>query len=335
MGRFKSIDVDEIISRGNIRDGDVSKLRRAFYDDGDISPEEAAALFQIHRACNVKDESWADFFIEAVTDYIVRQAEPEGYVTVENADWFIAALGGEAGVRTKTEIEALISVIEQARWSPPRLAAFAMDQVVQAVQKGSGPLRAGSEAPAGQILEAEVDLLRRIIYGFGGDGCIAVTRAEAQRLFEIDAEVRDGEPNPAWTELFVKAVANVVMGASGYKVPCREEALRAEMWLDERGELSLAGMAAAIAREGLRGVISAYSEQSAEERAIARLERQRLEIVTGEQLDRDEVAWLCAQLSRDGTLSRNEQELMVFLRDNAPTLDARLEDLVERLAPAA
>ena len=63
--------------------------------------------------------------------------------------------------------------------------------------------------------------------------------------------------------------------------------------------------------------------------------RQRLEIVTGEQLDRDEVTWLCAQLSRDGALSRNEQELMVFLRDNAPTLDARLEDLVERLAPAA
>lgn len=335
MSRFKSIDVEEITSRGNIRDGDVARLRRAFYDDGDISPDEAGALFAIHRACNVKDESWADFFVEAVTDYVVRQAEPMGYVTAENAAWLIQALGGDSGVRSKTEYEALISVIEDARWSPPSLAAFAMDQIVRAVKEGQGPMRAGLDDAPGQILETEVDLLRRIIYGFGGDGCIAVTRPEAERLFEIDAAVREGDPNPAWTELFVKAIANVVLGASGYKVPSREEALRAEMWLDERGELSPAGMVAAIAREGLQGVIGAYFEQSPEERAIARLERQRLEIVTGEELQADEVAWLCAQFSRDGEVSRNEQELIYFLRDNAPTLDARLEELVERLAPAA
>lgn len=335
MGRFKSIDVEEIMSRGNIRDGDVARLRRAFYDDGDISAAEADALFEIHRACNVKDESWADFFVEAVTDYVVRQAEPEGYVTAENAEWLIASLGGEAGVRTKTEIEVLISVLEEARWSPPSLAAYAMDQVVRAVKDGSGPLRAGVENRRRFIMDAEVELLRRIIYAFGGDGCVAVTRPEAERLFEIDALLGEDAANPAWTELFVKAVANVVLGASGYRVPSREEALRAEMWLDERGELSLSGMVSAIAHEGLRGVINAYSEQSPEARAISRLERQRLEIVTGEELEADETEWLCAQLARDGLLSQNEQELILFLRDHAPTLDARFEELVERLAPAA
>ncbi|MEO1544167.1 MAG: hypothetical protein AAFR75_09150, partial [Pseudomonadota bacterium] len=65
MSSFKSVDVGEIIARGNIRDGDVQRLRRAFYADGDISGDEASQLFAIHDVCNVQDDSWADFFVEA------------------------------------------------------------------------------------------------------------------------------------------------------------------------------------------------------------------------------------------------------------------------------
>lgn len=335
MGRLKSVDVNEIIERGNIREGDVLSLRRAFYDDGVIEPSEAKLLFDIHDACNVQDEGWADFFVEAVTDYCVRQAEPEGYVTVENADWLIEAICRDGHITTKTELEALISVIETARWSPPRLAAFALDQVKHAVLKGDGPLRTGGKLEPGVIQEGEVDLLRRMIYGFGGDGSVGVTSAEAKVLFEIDEALGDDAFNAAWTELFVKAIANVVMGASGYQVPSREEALRVEAWLDERGDLSPFELASKVAQEGLSGVISSYFGQSKEDRAIARLERQRLEIVTGEQITDDEVQWLCDRLGGNGTLSPNEAALIEFLREHAPTLDARLEELVERLAKAA
>ncbi|MEO1280203.1 MAG: hypothetical protein AAFV69_00565 [Pseudomonadota bacterium] len=336
MSSFKSVDVGEIIARGNIRDGDVQRLRRAFYADGDISADEASQLFAIHDACNVQDDSWADFFVEAVSDYMVRQAQPEGYVTVENADWLLEAISRDGFVQTKTELDALIRVIDDARWSPPRLIAFALDQVKLAVIEGNGPLRSGQQLQAGLIADAEVDLIRRMIYAFGGDGCIGVTRAEAEKLFEIDAALLDASQCPAWTELFVKAVANVVMGSSGYAVPSREEALRSEAWLDEAGgTLDPAAMVTSIARQGLSGVISAYRQQSSEERAIARLERQRLEIVTGEELTQDEITWICEQIERDGLLSANEHALIQFLQEEAPALDARLEDVVRRLAAAA
>lgn len=335
MEKFKSVDVGEILARGNIRDGDVKRLRRAFYDDGDISVNEAEALFALHDGCNVQDESWVDFFVEAVVDYVVRQAQPEGYVTVENADWLIARISQDGLVKTKSELEALISVIDRARWSPPRLVAFALDQVVKAVVSGEGALRSGQDLKQGEIAEAEVDLIRRMIYAFGGDGSVGITPAEAEKLFEIDAAIGDDAINPAWTELFVKAIANLVLGASGYEVPSREEALRAEVWLEERGDLAPSAVAGAVVSGGFSGVINAYREQSAEQRAIARLERQRLEIVTGEELPKDEIAWLCAHLGRDGQLSVNEQALIDYLRENANGLDPQLEAVVSRLAKAA
>ncbi|MEO1205795.1 MAG: hypothetical protein AAFV45_05635 [Pseudomonadota bacterium] len=336
MSSFKSVDVDEILARGNIRDGDVQRLRRAFYSDGDISASEANDLFKIHDACNVQDDTWADFFVEAVTDYVVRQAQPEGYVTIENADWLLEAISRDGMVQTKTELDALIYVIDQARWSPPRLIAFALDQVKLAVIEGNGPLRSGQQLTPGTITDAEVDLIRRMIYAFGGDGCIGVTRAEAEKLFEIDAALVDATACPAWTELFVKAIANVILGSSGYAVPSREEALRSEAWLnDEEATLDPGAMIVSIAKQGLSGVLAAYRMQSKEDRAIAKLERQRLEIVTGEELTQDEINWLCEQIDRDGVLSTNEHALIQFLSEEMPQLDARIEDVVQRLAVAA
>ncbi|MEL7049142.1 MAG: hypothetical protein AAFO75_09325, partial [Pseudomonadota bacterium] len=322
-------------SRGNIRDGDVQNLRRAFYADGEISADEAAHLFQIHSACSVQDESWAEFFIEAITDYMVRQAQPEGYVTIENADWLMENLSPGGFVQTKTELNVLINIIDQARWSPPRLIAFALEQVKHAVISGEGPLRSDRPVDVGAISDAEVDLIRRMIYAFGGDGCISVTKAEAEKLFEIDAALRPSMPSSAWTELFVKAVANVLLGSSGYAVPSREEALRSEAWLEDETSLTPIDMVKSIAQQGLSGVISAYRQQSKEERAIARLERQRLEIVTGEEMTEDEVTWLCDQLSRDGALSHNEAALIDFLSTEAPELDPRIMDEVARLKNVA
>ena len=71
----------EIKARGSIKDADVLKLRRSYYDDGHITAEEADTIFTLNDACPVQDPAWADCFIETITDYIVDQAEPEGYLT--------------------------------------------------------------------------------------------------------------------------------------------------------------------------------------------------------------------------------------------------------------
>lgn len=335
MGVLKAVGIDEIMKRGSIKDIDVLKLRAAYYEDGQITEDEAEMLFAVNAGSPVQDPVWAPFFIEAITDYIVNQAEPEGYITATNADWLIKRVAKSGRVDSKTGLDLLINVVEKARWSPASLARFALEQVKLAVFHGDGPLRVSGTTARPEIGEADVELLRRIIYAFGGDGNVGVTRSEAEVLFDINDALGEEPPHPAWTSLFVKAIANSVMASSGYAVPSREEALRRDEWLDSRNEFSLRSVAGAFSLASLKSIWSGYREQSSEERALARLERQRIEIITSEEITEGEAAWLIEQIGRDGKPSLGEQALLAFFKSECPSLLPSLAEVIERCHRAA
>jgi hypothetical protein len=335
MSIIKSLSFDEICQRGTITDTDVQRLRSLFYDDAHISREEAEALFSLNNTCLDNDASWPEFFVEALCDYLINEVEPKGYLTGANADWLIQRIAQDGIVNSETELELLVAVIEKARWCPERLVRYALEQVEHAVIYGAGPLRSGAHLEAGRVTDGDVDLLRRALYAFGGEGNIAVTRSEAEVLFRINDATCDADNAPAWEELFVKAIANAVMAASGYKVPTREEAMRREQWLEQRGDLSAGAFVAAIGRGGLKGIRAAYAQQTPEERAIARLEQQRIEIITNEEVTGGEVEWLVDWIGRDDQLTRNERALLAFLKAESPELHPSLEPLLGRLEEAA
>jgi hypothetical protein len=211
---------------------------------------------------------------------------------------------------------------------------FALEQVRTAVIDGTGPLRSGKTLEPGRVCEAEVDLMRRILYSFGGDGNIAVTRPEAEVLFDIDEATAAADNHPAWTDLFVKAIASCVMAASGYAAPPREVALARDAWLDRRGDLSLEAMLGGMGA-GLNGLFGGYREQTEEEQAIARLTQQKIEIVTHEAVTTAEAAWLAERIGRDGKLTPNERAMLTFLKAESPAIDPVLRQLLERATAAA
>jgi len=336
MSGLRSLPFDEIMRRGSIGHTDVSILRRVFHEDGIVSPDEAELLLKLNVACHVQDRDWADFFVEALTDYLVFQESPRGYLTSVNAHWLIDRLSHDGRIDRKTELELVINVLDKARWAPISLVKFALEQVKYAVISGSGPLRNGKSLEAGRITEGEVDLLRRMLYAFGGDGHVAVTRDEADILFDIDEAVRDAAANPAWTDLFVKAIANVMMSASGYAVPSREEALRQEAALENpEQQTSVLASLLSMVQSNLASVRDAYHDQTAEERALARLEHQRIEIITNEEITEAEATWLVGRLGRDGRMSPSETALVAYLKQESPKIHPALTEAVDRLGRAA
>jgi hypothetical protein len=335
MSVVKGLSVQELLKRGSIRDLDVARFRRAFYQDGAIDLDEAETLFAINDACPVQDAAWSGLFIEAVTDFIVNRQTPEGYVTHDNATWLIARISQDGRIDSKTELELLAAVIDKARWAPESLCLFAIDQVRRAVLTGSGPLRAGQSLAPGMINNAEVDLVRRVLLAFAGSGGIAITRGEAEVLFDIEESLGTDEVNAAWTELFVKAVANALMSISGYKLPSREDALRHKAFLDRRGDMAPAAVLTQMVRTSLADVWTFYGEQTREERAIAELERRRIEIITNEEITPIEADWLACRLARDRALSANERALIEYLRTESPCIGPALRDLVGKIGIAA
>lgn len=333
MSAVKGLPVGELISRGSIKDTDVGRLRRALQESGPLDRISADALCDLDGACRVRDPSWAPFFIGAIADYIVTREAPEGYVATANADWLRARFTREGRAVSKTALDLLAQVIEKARWAPESLCLFVIGEVRAAVVSGSGPLRGGRVLVGGCIVPDEVELVRRVLLGFGRDG-IAITRGEADALLAIEEALSPDTLNASWTDLFVKAIANGLMAASGHVTPPRAEALKSELWL-ETTDLAAATALQKLVRASLLGVWASYRAESREERAIALLERRRVEIITSEPIVPIEARWLGERLRLHGAMTANKQALFDVLRSDSPRINPALQSLLGEIGLAA
>lgn len=310
MRVLKSVSVEEFEFRGSIKDSDVARLKAAFATEPDIHEDEAEALLRLNRTCPVQAPSWSGFLVDMIADYILNQSGPEGYITAEKSDWLVARLSTDGWIANRAELDLLVAILGRARWFPLSLATFALGQVAGAAIHGYGPLRVGRGASPvpGTIGEQDVVLIRTILNAFAGDSALALTRAEAEILMAIDDAVSGRPQPPAWVDLFAKAVSNVLLAEQGYAVPPRPVALRPRVSAGQ--PLPLDRQVAA----SLGFLAQDYYRPSVEERALARLERQRIEIVTGELLNSEETGWLTSRLGAETPCSPLVEAIAAHLR---------------------
>lgn len=294
---------------------DVLAIRRIIYPDGTISLAEANWLFEVNAQIAAPGEDWRRLFVEALTDFTVYQAQPRSYVTEDKVDCLIARIMQDGRVDPATELEVVVNVLEKAISAPGPLAVFGLRKVQEQVLR------------ANRISETEVQLLRRVLHAAGGQQAIAITREEAEVLYAIH-DARDGqEDDPAWLDLFSKAMLNHLMFASGFTPPTREEALAREAWLDDTRVNPMGFLARMV--QSLGSILSVYRQPDFGEEYLAR--REALQ-AAAEQVTDEEAAWLAARMRRDGQLSAAEQALIATLRSEQPRLHPLIQEAVDRLA---
>lgn len=319
-----------LTSRNKVTAEDVIMLRQEVFRDGVVSRGEAEALFAVDRTCANRCPEWTEFFVEAVTDYIVRQEEPVGYISEDNAAWLIRAVTSDGLVDTAGELEILIKSLEIAHSAPAELAAFALRQVAAAVLDGKGALANGENLTPGVIGSSEVEVLRRILHAGGGENGTVISRSEAEVLFDLNDRTSESANSPEWNDLFMKAVANMLMCASGYTPPSREEALAREQFFADT-DVDVGGFMKRMVSGGLTAIINAYTAPSGlEETRRDRNETFEMESRAAEKISADEARWLAERIGRDGVVHNNEQALLNFIRNNSPDIHPDLKPLLDK-----
>ena len=325
--------VKKILARGKITADDVLELRHNVFWKGVVTPDDAEMVFALNDPLEKDaDASWAPFFVEALTDYVVIQAEPSGYISEENADWLMAHIARSSGrVDSACEFELLVKTLERAKVSPVKLVAFALEQVKFGVIGADCHISAARSCEPGVVDRAETELVRRILFAFGGDGNIAVTRQEAGVLFDINDATSETKNDPAWSDLFVKALANFLMSTLGYQVPTRQDALRREAWLDAPtpglGDFMsqmLAGSLNAMWDACTNGTLDGEPRHSNESSGFT--------IGSEPQVNADDARWLAERMRRDHKLRNNEAALINFLKSKQAYLHPQLIPVLDCVA---
>jgi hypothetical protein len=292
------------------RPQDVLAMRLAVFDDAIVSQTDAEALMALDECMSQPCLEWRAFFVEALTDFIVQQEQPRGYVDAAKARWLMTRITRDATVKPN-ELELLVRVLETATSVPPELQKFTLKQVRHFVLFGE---------TRNSVSDREVEILRRTLFASAGEGSIAITRDEAEILFDIANATREAANAASWADFFAKAVVNLLMAAKGYSAPSREVALRRGRWLNDRSAdpISFTGRVLASLSNGLLINYSLMEEGA----AFAETSGEETIAVT-------EAEWLAERVKKDGILSEIEQIMLQRIRAEASNLHPTLQPLFE------
>lgn len=296
-------DVTAMIAQArNLGADETMALRRAVWPDGRISAQEAGILFELNRVSSAPSHEWVDFFVEAITAYLVEQAEPRGYVSDENAAWLMQAIDHDGKVDTLAELELLVKVIERAENVPDSLKTYALEQIRHAVLHGEGPTRCGTGIKPGSIGTAEVRLLRRVLYAAGGAAPAHINRAEAELLFAIKDATLDGQNAPEWQTLFVQAISLHLLTDQRFRALSRQDAARLHAFMQDTSP-SIGGFLGRVASALVSGApIELLPEREPEPAAAHEA-----------PLSKREQDWVQAMVDGDGKLDPLERALLKAL----------------------
>ena len=320
----------DLPAAGGISAGQALEIRRTIYSHASLTPADMDLVFRTQRSSAGPDSAeWAALFSEAVTDYVVHQNDPADYIPQAKADWLAAKLTGTGGIATASEFAMLIDVMKSALEVPPSLSGFVLREIENAIVSGRRAAIDGGDHPAGTVTKADVEALRSVLYAATTDSVGHVTREEAEALFDIAHATASGACDPAFGELFARAIGNYLTAICWHE-PGREQALHREHWLDAPETLfqflmhrPAPGQAESVRALMQSPLAQADADMEAEERQddAARTERAKI--------TEDEADWVIAHLTRQGPLSAAETRLLQWLGAEAANMPPRLRAVIE------
>jgi hypothetical protein len=320
---------------GGVDPAAAMQVRKAIYAHDVLTPSDMDLVFDVaRRAGRNPCPEWTSIFCEALADFVVHQNAPRDYIPQAKADWLTAKLADSGGIASKTEFAMLIDVMTHALGVPTSLSTFALREIKTAIINGRRDAFTSEDHAAGVVTNADVEALRAVLYAATTGTPGHVTQEEAEVLFEIAHATAHAKVDPAFDELFARAVGNYLMAINFHTVDATE-ALHREKWLDE--EESLSGFMSRILHRAprassfnmLNSPREAFEEDMAKREADDRALRHYSELVTNAEAD-----WVMAHLTRDGELTSAEKRLLQFLGAEAPAIPPPLRALIDKVGAA-
>jgi hypothetical protein len=315
---------------GGITAGQALEIRRAIYSHDALTPADMDLVFRTQRSSAGPDApEWTALLSEAVTDYVVHQNDPPDYIPQDKADWLAAKLSETGGVAMAAEFALLMDVMKSADDVPPSLSAFALKEIETAIVSGRRTAIGGEDHAAGAVTNADVEALRSVLYAAKTGSAGHVTREEAEALFDIAHATQSGACDPAFAELFARAIGNYLTAVC-WREPDRAQALHREHWLDAHETLFqfLMHRPAPGQAESVRELMQSPEDQ-AEADMAAEDDRDDAARAETSKITDGEADWVIAHLTREGPLSAAETRLLQWLGTETTGMPPKLRALID------
>ncbi len=309
MASFNEL-LRRVVNTKELNEQIFSDLRLEIFNDGHVSITEADMVFEIDTEVVQKPDGWNDFFVNVITDFLIRQTLPTGYVDPIHATWLMERIDQDQHMSEETEEVLLLNVLRLAEDTPENLEQYALskirDKIIARVTTGHLT-----------ITSDDVALLRKVLYASGGQGGYGISPSEARFLFDLDEISQNQDNDPSWQKLFVGAIANHLMTTGAPTPTSREDYRKAQEYLHSTKTVSW-------------NLVDSFKAWTSEEKQSSFLDHDN--ITRAEAIDITEAKWLIEHMNRDGQISKNEMALLRFIKDECPNIHEMLKPLLKQVA---
>jgi hypothetical protein len=104
---------------------DVAWLKREVFANREVTRESADELFAVVRADMDNAPEWKEFFVDMITQHVVRQGDKPGVVSDETAVWLMARVDECKAVEA---LAVLVNVCAEAHRAPDWFVAAARER---------------------------------------------------------------------------------------------------------------------------------------------------------------------------------------------------------------
>ena len=300
------MDAMERVGRtGRMDAGDVAALRADIYATGAITDEGLASLVAVLDAAPDGAKEWRWLVREAFEDYFLHHTPPRDHVSPKG-EAMLLEITAPNNRPNRLRTHALVHVLDRCVAAPEALADRAM-ALIEADVLGDH-----------RICAVDVKDLRHLLHARGSFNGAGICRREADFLFDLNDHV-GAKADPAWFDLFSKAIANHLMCGAGWRAPGRADALRQERFMAD-ASVSVGGFMrrmAAVGGLGSLAPLDAIRSLGERDRDChwRRLNRARAERGAGaDAITAEAGEWLASRIARNGRFCDAERAMIAYVR---------------------
>lgn len=191
----------------NVTEDSLHELRHLLYRSCPIDHDQVKKILEVHRSTSAKDGPWIEFFLEALTDFFLTRQEDRIYLTDIAETRLLDAIGDEDPIINSGHRHLALRLLLRATEVSERFRRLVLNMVQHHLMHDSQRLLIDLSRQPGTIDIVDLQLIRKLVFGAGGQYDRPIDQSTANFLIELDQPCFTVIDQDAWRRLFRKAMS--------------------------------------------------------------------------------------------------------------------------------
>ncbi len=198
--------LETVIHQQETTEDDVFRLRQALYQPSPLSHEHAEHLLATHRKMPAKDERWIQFFVDSLADVFLAREQDHFVLRDAMEDRLLTSIGASAPIMDLGHRRLALRLFLRATKVSKHYQQLVFDTVHHHLLHDDRRLLIDLQRQAGSIDIIDLQLVRKLIYGAGGQYPVKIGQTAADFLLKLDLPSFSIASPDMWQDLISKAM---------------------------------------------------------------------------------------------------------------------------------